>query len=63
MVYYTAVVSETFFESNRDRLRQWFIDNRIQHLWPVIGRANFVDYLIFFDTEEDFLAFKLTFIK
>jgi len=63
MVYYTAVVSETFFESNRDRLRQWFIDNRIPHLWPVIGRANFVDYLIFFDTEEDFLAFKLTFIK
>lgn len=58
---YSIVLGEEYFKTNKQILKTWMLERNLPHLWVSIGRANFVDYLIFFDTEEDFLAFKLTF--
>jgi hypothetical protein len=56
-----VVLDKDYFETNKYNLRVWMLERNLQHLWIEVRRANFVDYKIFFDDPEDYVAFSLTF--
>lgn len=61
MLNYTVPIKQPNFESNRLVMKAWMIEHNLLHLWLATKRLNFFDYIVYFDKEEDAVAFRLRF--